>query len=247
MRVVKVESTQRPDGARRGDPAFYEWLHAGHDSVVLDFASPRGRAELLALIADADVVIESSRPRALAALGVDAEAVLAARPGRVWLSITGHGRGPSPGPGDPDSLDPVAFGDDAAVAGGLVAWDRASRVGSGAGDGWPPGPSPSPVFCGDAIADPLTGLYAALAVVASRRAGGGHLLDVALRAVAAFVAAPAPPGSAAAAPGHRDPARPAAHRPARWTVTGSPATGWTAHQDGRSQPVVPPRPPRPPG
>ncbi|MCX5190797.1 CoA transferase [Streptomyces sp. NBC_00268] len=39
-RVVKVETPSRPDGARFGDPAFYDLLHAGHASVVLD---PTGR------------------------------------------------------------------------------------------------------------------------------------------------------------------------------------------------------------
>ena len=68
-----------------------------------------------------------------------------ARPGRVWLRITGYGT-------DAGSAERVAFGDDAAVAGGLVGYD-------GAG----------PVFVGDAIADPLTGLEAAAAVV---RVGG---------------------------------------------------------------------------
>ena len=46
----------------------------------------------------------------------------------------------------------------------------------------------APLFCGDAIADPLTGMHAALAAWASWRAGGGHLLDLALRDVAADAA-----------------------------------------------------------
>ncbi len=46
-----------------------------------------------------------------------------------------------------------------------------------------------PVFCGDAIADPLTGLHAALLALAAWRGGGGLLLDIALRDVAAYCAA----------------------------------------------------------
>jgi crotonobetainyl-CoA:carnitine CoA-transferase CaiB-like acyl-CoA transferase len=65
----------------------------------------------------------------------------------------------------------VAFGDDAAVAAGLA---YAARDRSG-----------TPLFCGDAIADPLTGMHAAVAAQASWRAGGGHLLDVSLRDVTA--------------------------------------------------------------
>jgi crotonobetainyl-CoA:carnitine CoA-transferase CaiB-like acyl-CoA transferase len=166
-RVVKVESAGRPDGARAGDQRFFDWLHGGHRSVVVDFLSASGRAALAALVGRADVVIESSRPRALAALGLAPEAI-AHRDGQVWLSITGYGRAGA-------AADRVAFGDDAAVAGGLVGWE---------GDG-------EPVFCADAIADPLTGVAGALAVARSAAAGGGELIDLPMRAVAAsFAAAP---------------------------------------------------------
>jgi hypothetical protein len=64
-RVVKVESTTRPDGARAGSAPFFDWMHAGHESVALDFGSSDGRAALARLVERADVVIEASRPRAL--------------------------------------------------------------------------------------------------------------------------------------------------------------------------------------
>ncbi|MEH0421319.1 CoA transferase [Streptomyces sp. B21-083] len=154
-RVVKVESDTRPDGARFGPPDFYRRLHEGHRSLVLDFAS----GALAEAIADADLVVEASRPRALRRLGVRAEEFLAARPGRVWVSITGYGR----------DDDRIAFGDDAAVAGALTGLD-------GHGD---------PVFLGDALADPVTGLYAAHAVARSLERGGGELLCVSMAACAA--------------------------------------------------------------
>ena len=66
----------------------------------------------------------------------------------------------------------VAFGDDAAVAGGLVGRSAAG-----------------PVFCGDAIADPLTGLEHVLAVADSLRRGGGEIVEVSMAAVAAGYAA----------------------------------------------------------
>src|SRR5215469_16991054 len=109
-RVIKVEAADRPDGARSGNQAFYDWLHAGHESIALNFRTPFGLHHLARLLVAADVVIEGSRPRALANLGV-APGMFAHRPGQVWLSITGHGR---------DRPDRVSFGDDAAVAGGLV-------------------------------------------------------------------------------------------------------------------------------
>ncbi len=97
-----------------------------------------------------DIVIESSRPRAFAQLAIDARAVTAA--GATWLSVTGHGR-------TGDAGTRIGLGDDAAIAGGLGAAMRAA---------WG-----KPLFAGDAIADPLTGVTAALADWSVSRAGGG--------------------------------------------------------------------------
>jgi crotonobetainyl-CoA:carnitine CoA-transferase CaiB-like acyl-CoA transferase len=167
-RVVKVESAARPDGARRGPAAFFDGLHAGHESITLDFATGDGRARLRGLLERADVVIESSRPRALAQLGVDAETMVRSRPGLTWLSITAYGRA---GPWS----NRVGFGDDAAAAGGLVARDDEG----------------APVFCGDALADPVAGIVAALGGAAGLARGGGVLVDVSLAGTAAWLARPA--------------------------------------------------------
>ena len=190
--VIKVESPARPDGARSGNGEFFDWLHAGHRSLSADFGTRAGRTALLALLEVADVVIEASRPRALAALGL-APDMLSHRPGQVWLSITGYGRA-EPGR--------VAFGDDAAVAGGLVGW--------AAGES-----SPEPVFCADAIADPLAGACGALAVALSLSAGGGELIDLSMRDVAAAFAAPGQD----IAPGHGP------HDVLPGRVSGLPAAG----------------------
>ena len=154
-RVVKVETPWRLDGARRGDAEFYDLLHAGHRSVVLDPQTSAGRDAMAALADAADIVIEASRPRALARFGLDADA--AAASGTTWVSITAYGR----------ADDRVGFGNDVAAGSGLVAMD---------GDG-------QPVFCGDAIADPLTGLTAA--VLAARTPATGALLDIAMSGVVA--------------------------------------------------------------
>jgi crotonobetainyl-CoA:carnitine CoA-transferase CaiB-like acyl-CoA transferase len=194
-RVVKVETPQRPDGARHGNPHFYRLLHAGHRAVMLDPATPAGRRAMSALVDAADIVIEASRPRALAGFGLDAEAV--AGRGAIWVSITAAGRG-SPR---------VGFGDDVAAGAGLVAYDARRE----------------PVFCGDALADPLTGLCAAVGVAGALARGGGVLLDVAMADVSACFAAPS--GSFPAA----DVAR----------ADG----GWEVRIDGARQPVLPPRAP----
>jgi len=159
-RVVKVESLGRPDGARGGARDFYELLNAGKASVALDFSAADDVRMLRQLVRTADIIIESTRPRALAALGIEAAAE--ARRGATWLAITAHGR-------DGEAANWIGFGDDAAVAGGLSA---AMRRGWGEG-----------LFAGDAIADPLTGITAAFAGWASWRAGGGRLIDLALSAV----------------------------------------------------------------
>ena len=175
-RVVKLESTRRPDGARSGPPEFFALLNAGKSSVALDFGDRTDRQRLHRILERADIVVESARPRALAQLGVDVEALVKDIPGLTWLSVTGYGRR-QPGAGW------VAFGDDAGVAAGLAA---ATGVAGG-----------PPLFCGDAVADPLTGLHAALVALACWRGGGGYLLDLALRDVAAHVLAFGPAPSAA--------------------------------------------------
>jgi CoA transferase family III len=167
--VTKVETPGRPDGARRGNPAFYELLHAGHRAVVIDPDVPEGRRELAGLVAAADVVIEASRPRALARFGLDAAAFVAG--GGTWISITSHGR----------DAGRVGFGDDVAAAAGLVAWCADGR----------------PVFCGDALADPLTGLTAAVLATTLPDPAQGVLWDISMTDV---VAATLPEG------GHRVPA-----------------------------------------
>ncbi|TCJ97624.1 CoA transferase family III [Nocardia alba] len=169
-RVVKVETPARPDGARRGSPQFYALLHHGHESVVLDPTDSTGRSALRALVDAADIVIEASRPRALAGFGIDAEAAVGR--GACWVSITAAGR----------ASNRIGFGDDIAAAAGLVAFDTHSGT---------------PAFVGDAIADPLTGLTAAVLAVSAPADGRGVLWDISMTDVVAstLTADPVPPTS----------------------------------------------------
>ncbi|GAA3127959.1 hypothetical protein GCM10020255_000720 [Rhodococcus baikonurensis] len=100
---------------------------------MLDPDTPAGRSALANLVEKADIVIEASRPRALAGFGLDAETAVAA--GTTWVSITAAGR----------NSPRIGFGDDIAASSGLVAQQHSGL----------------PVFVGDAIADPLAGLLAA--------------------------------------------------------------------------------------
>ncbi|HSV80237.1 MAG TPA: CoA transferase [Ramlibacter sp.] len=168
-RVVKVESTQRPDGARSGPAAFFDMLHGGQEMLAVDFRRPAELARLRGLMMKADVIIEASRPRAFAQLGFAPADIFRANPDLSWVSITGYGR-------DGPRNHRVGFGDDVAVAAGLVEFD----------------PEGCPNFIGDAIADPITGLAATAGVLAALVAGGGYLVDAPMVAAASFVASAAP-------------------------------------------------------
>ena len=194
-RVIKVEGSSRPDGARAGPRAFFDLLNAGKESVALDLHCDAGREQLRRLLLHADIVVESSRPRALEQMGLHAARFLADRPGMTWLGLSGYGR-------RAPNRDWIAYGDDAGVAAGL-SW----QVG---------GTGHDPVFCGDAIADPVTGIHAALLALADWQAGGGRLVDISLHGVMRHIAAlghgapPPAPGTVARAPSARPSAATAA-------------------------------------
>ncbi len=159
-RVVKVETVDRLDGARRGDPRFYDLLHTGQDSVVVDPASDVDRQLLDHLLELADIVVSASRPRSWISLGIDPFDVCR-RSATTWVAVTAYGLGEG---------ERVGFGDDVAMAAGAVAWEPGSA---------------SPYPSGDAMADPLTGMHAAVAALGSYQTGGSRLLDVSMRDVVA--------------------------------------------------------------
>jgi hypothetical protein len=192
--VLTVESPVRPEGLRLGDPMLFERLRSTVATIAVDLSARSGHAYVRDLLSTADVVIEGSRPRALAAMGCDLASIERVRRTRntdvspkdggprAWVSITAHGRSGPP-------ADRIGFGDDAAAAGGLVVRDQEG----------------APMFAGDALADPLTGLTAALLVadrlsartmaglIDVRPAGplddvGSTLLDLPLARVAATFA-----------------------------------------------------------
>jgi hypothetical protein len=161
-RVIKIESRSRPDAARLGHAGFYSLLNQRKQCVALNFDDPADMLLLASLIDGADIIIESSRPRALRQLGIDRARAVAN--GATWVGITGYG---SSG----DAAGRIGFGDDAAVAAGLSTMME---------QGWG-----TPLLAGDAIADPLTGLYAALGAWAGWSGGGRCLVDLSLRATVA--------------------------------------------------------------
>ncbi|MDE2405203.1 MAG: CoA transferase [Sphingomonadales bacterium] len=162
--VTKVESLTRPDLIRRDDPRTFDLINQGKANVLIDFADPAQKAVLVEHIRAADIVIESSRVRALRQLGIDAAALVAETPGLVWLSVTGHGaRGEAAGW--------AGIGNDCGVAAGLsrALADVCGEIG----------------YVGDAIADPLTGITGARAAWTAWREGRACRIGLAMSAIAA--------------------------------------------------------------
>ncbi len=92
--VVKVEDPRGGDTMRtlRGGPSrYFEPLNRGKRSVTLDLRSPDAATVLDALIARADVLVESFRPSTARRLGVDAQHLRARHPRLICASISGFG------------------------------------------------------------------------------------------------------------------------------------------------------------
>ena len=163
--TTKVESLRRPDPTRTSTPDFFRRLNGAKAELSLDLTLPDGQARLREEILAADVLITSARPRAFASLGLDPAEVFTAKPSLVWVAVTGYGW-------TGEAAARVAFGDDAAAAGGVVGWTLENE----------------PRFLGDALADPVTGLAAAVGALQGLAAGGGVLVDVSLAGSAAGAA-----------------------------------------------------------
>ena len=101
--VVKVEDTGMGDYVRWAPPSYegaddsakgalFLALNRNKASIRVNLKTEGGRAALLRLVRDADVVLESFRPGVLDRLGVGYEAMRAVNPGIVYCAITGYGQ-----------------------------------------------------------------------------------------------------------------------------------------------------------
>lgn len=160
VEVTRIESPTRPDPTPIAAPALHQRLNGQKATRTMALTDPR----ILDAIGEVDILITSGRPHALARQSLSEELLFALNPALIWIAITAHGwRG--------EAAMRTGFGDDCAAAGGLVAWH----------DG-------APHFMGDALADPLTGLEAALAAARAIEAGKSGLIDMALAPTAALYA-----------------------------------------------------------
>ena len=100
--VIKVESPQGDDTRQWGPPfidhdgetsaAYFHSCNRGKASVTIDFRTADGQAQLRALIADADILIENFKLGGLAKYGLDYASMKEMNPGLIYCSITGFGQ-----------------------------------------------------------------------------------------------------------------------------------------------------------
>jgi crotonobetainyl-CoA:carnitine CoA-transferase CaiB-like acyl-CoA transferase len=179
--VVKVERPGVGDDTRKWGPPYLK-DRAGHEtsesayylcanrnkrSLALDLSRPEGQGVLRRMAALSDVLIENFRVGTMARYGLDYASLKTLNPGLIYCSITAFGQ---------DGPEAEAPGYDAMIQarGGLMSV-------TGVADG-EPGEGPQKV--GVAIADLMTGMYAATAIQAALlarvRSGLGQHIDLAL-------------------------------------------------------------------
>ena len=101
--VIKIERPDGGDPARRLGPfpndepdgeasGMFLHLNTGKRSVALDLRTRSGRELLLALAAQADLVVESFRPGTLERLGIGPEALAEASPAAALVRVSGFGQ-----------------------------------------------------------------------------------------------------------------------------------------------------------
>jgi formyl-CoA transferase/CoA:oxalate CoA-transferase len=183
--VIKVEPPEG-DATRRwgppwlGDPAagsqtaaYYLAVNRNKRSLRLDLATADGGGVLRRLLTDADVFVENLRPASLRRLGFDDETLRTLNPDLVHLAISGYG------PDGPASERPGYDFVIQAVSGLMSITGDPDAVGGHA------------TKVGVAISDVVSGLFAAIGVLAGLLANGterrgirvrGQRIDVSLLA-----------------------------------------------------------------
>jgi len=175
--VIKVEAPQGDDTRRWGPPfvergedvsaSYFHSCNRGKKSVTADFRTEEGRARVLALAAEADVLIENFKLGGLEKYGLDYDSLKAVNPGLIYCSITGFGQ-----------TGPYAH-----RAGYDYIIQGMSGVMSVTG-----APEGQPQKVGIAVTDILTGLYSVNAILAAvhlrAQTGQGQHIDMSLLDVA---------------------------------------------------------------
>ncbi len=154
---------QDADGADTSESAYYLSANRNKRSIAIDFTQDDGRALLRRLVARADVLVENYKLGDLARYGLGYDDLKDEFPALIYCSITGFGQtGPYAPRAGYDYL--------VQAMGGIMSL-------TGPVDG-------EPMKVGVAIADLMTGAYAAVGILAAldhrRRTGRGQMVDMAL-------------------------------------------------------------------
>jgi formyl-CoA transferase len=167
--VVKVEQPGEGDPMRRwghskdGKSLSWSVIARGKRSVTADLRTAEGRDFVLALVRQADVLVENFRPGTLERYGLGWDVLSAANPGLVLVRVSGFGQtGPY--------ASRAGYGSIGEAMGGLR-----HLVGD---------PDRPPSRTGLSIGDMLAGMHAAygavLALLARQRTGRGQVVDVSI-------------------------------------------------------------------
>lgn len=95
-RVIKVE---RPEGdfargydrVAHGQSSYFVWLNRGKESIIMDLSTEAHREALMALIGEADILVQNLKPGSLNRLGFDIASLRRCYPALITCSISGYG------------------------------------------------------------------------------------------------------------------------------------------------------------
>lgn len=90
--VIKIERPPHGDNARRLASGVFAAVNRGKRSVVADLKNEADRQQVRALIAGADIVVETYRPGVMARLGLDYLSLASEFPRLIYASLTGYGQ-----------------------------------------------------------------------------------------------------------------------------------------------------------
>jgi alpha-methylacyl-CoA racemase len=96
--VIKIENPNSPDYVRmfpphiNGESINFLAYNRSKSVRFIDYTTAEGRAELLVLVAEADILVEQFRPGHMERLGLGYTALKAHNPRLIYVSVTGYGQ-----------------------------------------------------------------------------------------------------------------------------------------------------------
>lgn len=171
--VIKVQS-KKIEGSTPDTGGYFDTWNRNKRSITLDMSHPEARETALRLVAVCDVVIDNFSPRVMLNWGMDFQKLKEVRPDIIMLSMSGMGQ---TGPWK----NHVAFGPTVQSLGGLTYLTSFEED--------------SPLGSGYALADHISGLYGAFAILSALehrdRTGQGQYIDLSQYEVGASQIGPA--------------------------------------------------------